>query len=193
MLLRFAIIATCLSAQTPSSEKAKSKAGHESNPKVKKSESGQPPSTNQSTPEQNENVQNPPQPAPLASPSVDEVTAKREVARRSVEALHSAIQFASRSGIDAASIKAQEEKLQAQLTEAKDDSAIDEITTKAGLLAEITKDWPKPQTRPGGNAPLALSIFALVFSVIAMTVGPILCYSQTRAAITKALKSAGLI
>lgn len=124
----------------------------------------------------------------------------------------------SRSGVDTTRIKIQEQELQDQLTETKDDSGIDDLAAKAaGLLAEITKDRPKPTrsntfvikdpkpekagasqepTSTGGNSgntSLILSIFAFVFSIVAMIAGPILCQSQARTAISKALKSAGLI
>ena len=103
------------------------------------------PATKQPPQDPKENTP-PLQPSPPSSDGP--VVAKREVAQKTLEALRSAIQSISRSGIDTARIKTQLQGLQDQLTESTDDSDIDELTAKAaGLLAEITKHRPKPPSR----------------------------------------------
>ena len=142
----------------------------------------------------------------------DASAAKCEAARIILEhaGVRLAIQSVSRSEIDTERFKTQVQELKNQLT-STDDLGIDEITVKAaGLLVEITKDTRKPPSRSdaivkdpkpeasqeptstGGMIPLFLSIFALVFSVVAMIVGPLMSRSLTHKAIAKALRSAGL-
>ena len=146
------------------------------------------------------------------SPAAEDADTRRTQAYRGLDALDTAIKAASRTGVDTASLTAQAQELRLQLHRAVDDTETTEVSTKAAKLVDelakrrakqvrptvtpraaaaappVTSDTPAPEPQPASHLPLILSGIAVVFSLAAVVMAPILCKS----AIEKALRSAGL-